>query len=233
MGYRELAREIRDAYNRLKKDAVCKDYSIAWNQELETAEISVENDGGFKAIIIGNTRNMSKSRGYMYLFYTNDRKVPFPSVKEIKHRLKIVANRGVLTDKDADYFDWEEYGSLEEQRIYFSEIIKREIKAERVEEREYEGEELEFTDAMMERIDEVDNAVYQMCLTLLELKNEKEYEKQFPWDVGILEEIKESAIQILEKRQYQVCNPFIKDQDGKREFCGLESCGRTECVRHP
>ena len=101
---------------------------IIWNQKLKTAEISVVNDAGFKAIIIGSTQNLTTSRGYMYLFYTNDSKVLFPSVKEIIRRLKIVASGERLTDQDAEYFDWEEYGSLEMQRIYFSEIIKREAK---------------------------------------------------------------------------------------------------------
>ena len=48
--------------------------------------------------------------------------------KELERRLKIVASGERLTDQDAEYFDWEEYGSLEMQRIYFSEIIKREAK---------------------------------------------------------------------------------------------------------
>ena len=52
----------------------------------------------------------------------------YSSVKEIIRRLKIVASGERLTDQDAEYFDWEEYGSLEMQRIYFSEIIKREAK---------------------------------------------------------------------------------------------------------
>lgn len=68
--------------------------------------------------------------------------------------MKIVVNRGILTDKDADYFDCEEYGSLEMQRIYFTEIIK-------------------------------------------------------------------------------VCNPFIEDEEEGRKFCELDSCGLTECARHP
>lgn len=84
---------------------------------------------------------------------------------------------------------------------------------------------------MMERADEVDNAVYRMCMTLLELENEKDYEERFPWNVGILEEIKESAIRILNKNQYKVCNPFIEEED--RKFRGLDSCGLTECTRHP
>lgn len=123
MNYKEFAREIRTGYNDLKKDTVYKLYNVTWNDELGTSEITVENDAEFKAIIIGNTRGMSRSRGYMYLFYTNDRSVPFPTIKEIERRLKIVANKEILVDEDASYHDWKEYGSLEKQREYFSEII--------------------------------------------------------------------------------------------------------------
>lgn len=128
MGYRELAVKIKNGYSSLKREPVFKCLDIIWNQKLKTAEISVVNDAGFKAIIIGSTQNLTTSRGYMYLFYTNDSKVLFPSVKEIIRRLKIVASGERLTDQDAEYFDWEEYGSLEMQRIYFFEIIKREAK---------------------------------------------------------------------------------------------------------
>lgn len=123
MGYRELAVKIKNGYSSLKREPVFKCLDIIWNQKLKTAEISVVNDAGFKAIIIGSTQNLTTSRGYMYLFYTNDSKVLFPSVKEIIRRLKIVASGERLTDQDAEYFDWEAYGSLEMQRIYFSEII--------------------------------------------------------------------------------------------------------------
>ena len=128
MGYRELAVKIKNGYSSLKREPVFKCLDIIWNQKLKTAEISVVYDAVFKAIIIGSTQNLTTSRGYMYLFYTNDSKVLFPSVKEIIRRLKIVASGERLTDQDAEYFDWEEYGSLEMQRIYFSEIIKREAK---------------------------------------------------------------------------------------------------------
>ena len=128
MGYRELAVKIKNGYSSLKREPVFKCLDIIWHQKLKTAEISVVNDAEFKVIIIGSTQNLTTSRGYMYLFYTNDSKVLFPSVKEIIRRLKIVASGERLTDQDAEYFDWEEYGSLEMQRIYFSEIIKREAK---------------------------------------------------------------------------------------------------------
>ena len=127
MSYKELARKIKAAYEDLKKDTIYKIYNITWNDELETSEITVENDSGFRAIIIGNTNGGKKSRGYMYLFYTNDDNVSFPTIKEIERRLKIVAAKEVLTGDDVSYYDWEEYGTLKKQREYFSEIILKEI----------------------------------------------------------------------------------------------------------
>lgn len=123
MNYNKLAKDIRSGYEELKKDETNKLFYVQWNDKLKTSEITVENDVGFKAIIIGNTSGISKSRGYMYLFYTNDNNIPFPTAKEIERRLKVVANKEVLTDNDADYFDWDEYESLEKQREYFSEVV--------------------------------------------------------------------------------------------------------------
>ena len=123
MSYKKLAKKIRAGYNSLRKDTVSKQYNVTWNNELQTAEIAVENDAGFKAIIIGNVRNKKGARGYMYLFYTNDSTVPFPSTAEIERRLQIVADKRILAEKDVSYHDWPEYGSLEKQREYFSEIV--------------------------------------------------------------------------------------------------------------
>lgn len=120
MSYTKLARAIKRGYNELKKDTLYKLYYITQ----ESQEITVENDAGFKAIIIGNTSGGAASRGYMYLFYSNDDDVRFPTIKEIERRLRIVAKQEELVDEDVSYFDWEEYGSLKKQREYFSEIIK-------------------------------------------------------------------------------------------------------------
>lgn len=114
---------IRAARKELKQNEVYKLFNVIWNNDLGESEITVENDAGFRAIIIGNTSGIKKSRGYMYLFYTNNDTESFPTIKEIEHRLRVVANQEILTDKNANYFDWEQYGSLEEQRKYFSEII--------------------------------------------------------------------------------------------------------------
>ena len=40
---------------------------------------------------------------------------------------RLRGNKDILTEDDASYYDWDEYGSLEKQREYFSEIIKQEI----------------------------------------------------------------------------------------------------------
>lgn len=129
MTYTELARKIKNAYKELGKDEVYKLYNVMWNDELDISEITVGNDVGFRAVIIGNTSGVTESRGYMYLFYTNDDSEVFPTVRELARRLKAVAAQEVLTDENADYFDWEEYGSLEKQREYFSEIILRALKS--------------------------------------------------------------------------------------------------------
>lgn len=129
MTYTELARKIKNAYKELGKDEVYKLYNVMWNDELDISEITVGNDVGFRAVIIGNTSGVTESRGYMYLFYTNDDSEVFPTVRELACRLKAVAAQEVLTDENADYFDWEEYGSLEKQREYFSEIILKALKS--------------------------------------------------------------------------------------------------------
>lgn len=128
MTYLELARKIKSAYKELKQNEAYKLFNVIWNNDLGESEITVENDAGFRAIIIGNTSGVKKSRGYKYLFYTNDDTELFPTIKEIEHRLKVVANQEILTDKNAGYFDWKQYGSLEEQRKYFSEIILNTMK---------------------------------------------------------------------------------------------------------
>lgn len=129
MTYTELARKIKNAYKELRKDEVCKLYNVMWNDELDTSEITVENDVGFRAVIIGNTSGIKRSRGYMYLFYTNDDSEVFPTIRELARRLKAIATQEVLTDENADYFDWKEYGSLEKQREYFSEIVLKALKS--------------------------------------------------------------------------------------------------------
>lgn len=128
MTYTELARKIKNAYKELGKDEVYKLYNVMWNDDLDISGITVENDAGFRAVIIGNTSG-TESRGYMYLFYTNDDSEVFPTVRKLARRLKAVAAQEVLTDENADYFDWEEYGSLEKQRAYFSEIVLKALKS--------------------------------------------------------------------------------------------------------
>lgn len=122
-----LATKIRESYDYLKRNPINKEIRVTWNQHIGTgiSEISVVNDAGFKAIIIGDTRNVKESRGYMYLFYSNDDTEKFPSISEILRRLQIVANKEILSDSTVAYHDWQEYGSLEKQREYFAEIINR------------------------------------------------------------------------------------------------------------
>lgn len=124
---RETATRIKSAYDDLKKDDIYKEYRVQWNNHIGSGipEITVINDAGFRAILIGDVRNAKDSRGYMYLFYTNDENVKFPSITEITRRLQIIANEEVLEGDTVAYYDWPEYGSLKKQRKYFAEIVNR------------------------------------------------------------------------------------------------------------
>lgn len=53
MTYLELARKIKSAYKELKQNEAYKLFNVIWNNDLGESEITVENDAGFRAIIIG------------------------------------------------------------------------------------------------------------------------------------------------------------------------------------
>lgn len=55
MNYLELARMIKSAYKELKQNEVYKLFNVIWNMTLRNQK-SLENDAGFRAIIIGNQK---------------------------------------------------------------------------------------------------------------------------------------------------------------------------------
>ena len=94
-------------------------------------------------------------------------------------------------------------------------------------------EELEFTEKMLERSDELDQAVYQMCLTFLQLSMEMDIQEEFPWDIAILQDIRDYVIQVLRKHKYTVCDPYIEqDQSQKSKFCEIKECRKEKCNLH-
>lgn len=89
--------------------------------------------------------------------------------------------------------------------------------------------EIELTDRMVERADELDNAVYDMLITLLQLEGE-EIEREFPWNIAIIREILDYIISVLEREGKSVCNPYIT-HIGKQDYlCTLSECGCSKCV---
>lgn len=64
----------------------------------------------------------------MYLYYNNtSKRNSYPSIKEIARLLEDVFNKTSLETGEgkAEYYNWEQYGNLDLQRKYFSEIISR------------------------------------------------------------------------------------------------------------
>ena len=94
---------------------------------------------------------------------------------------------------------------------------------------------LKFTDAMIDRIDAMDQAVYQMCLAFLQIDCEKDdLEEFFPWNAAIIQEIYDLTVSVLRKHQYQVCDPsIIRDKEHGDCFCHISECGYQRCNLHP
>lgn len=69
-----------------------------------------------------------------------------------------------------------------------------------------ETEELEISQRMSERADDIDNATYRYLAKLLEL-NEGDSEEKFPWNIEILRKVFDSTVSALQEYGYAVCNP--------------------------
>lgn len=119
-----LAKKISRAGNIIAKDSIDKIYYLEPGVK---DSICVVSDSGFESIVIGNTSSRD-SRGYMYLYSNNTpKRNSYPNVKELTQLLEDVLNKKPLETGEgkAAYFNWEQYGSLELQREYFSEIVAR------------------------------------------------------------------------------------------------------------
>lgn len=74
------------------------------------------------------------------------------------------------------------------------------------------GEKLEFTDEQIERVDEVENAVFHMCETLTE-------EEYLEWDISYVGEIADAACQILADHGFKIRYPaIVTDYNGDQKI---------------
>lgn len=88
-----------------------------------------------------------------------------------------------------------------------------------------EKKEVEMTERMVERADELENAVYDMLLTFLQLDSEQT-EEEFPWNIEIIREVLELVYSVLVRSGKPVCNPYISDGSYR---CTLRECGCRKC----
>lgn len=117
-----LAEKIAKAGKIIAGDSISKDYLVFHNLR---GEITVTSDSGFEAILIGNAERGSRD-GFMYLFFKNTpQRNSYPSVYEIAALLRLVVLGKRLPEGEgkAAYHDWEEYGGMERQLRYFSELV--------------------------------------------------------------------------------------------------------------
>ena len=92
-----------------------------------------------------------------------------------------------------------------------------------------ETEELEISQRMSERADDIDNATYRYLAELLEL-NEGDPEEKFPWNIEILRKVFDSAVSTLQEYGYAVCNPYVATSESGRQYrCTLSECGCGNC----
>ena len=85
-----------------------------------------------------------------------------------------------------------------------------------------------LNDAMINRADEIDNAAYQYFMTLLGI-DEKEAEELFPWDICILRQLLDTAVDLLSERGLSVCNPAVITEGKATRLCNLTDCGCKAC----
>ncbi|CUP97906.1 Uncharacterised protein [uncultured Flavonifractor sp.] len=117
-----LAEKIAKAGKIIAGDSINKNYLVFHNLR---GEITVTSDSGFEAILIGNTERGSRD-GFMYLFFKNTaQQNSYPSVDKIAASLRQVVLEKRLPEGEgkATYHDWKEYGGMERQLRYFSELV--------------------------------------------------------------------------------------------------------------
>lgn len=89
--------------------------------------------------------------------------------------------------------------------------------------------EVELNDLMIARADVLDNCIYQMILTVLEIKPE-DAEKELPWDVSLIREVIYAVTDVLAQHGKYGCDPYVEHKEGKAYLCSLKDCGCKVCT---
>jgi len=117
-----LAAMISKAGCIVSKDPIKKDLIIG---DGYAHSIIVRSDSGYEAIYIGNLEG-GNTDGYMCLYTNNTpKRNSFPDKNVIAELLEKVLKKKKLEvgEGKAAYYDWEEFGGMEKQLTYFSEIV--------------------------------------------------------------------------------------------------------------
>lgn len=118
----KLAKRISLAGKEIARDEINKEIQVVHGVH---GEVIVFSDGGYEAIMIGEM-TLDKGNGFMYLFHRNTpTRNSFPSAKKIAALLRQVVLKHRLPEGDgaANYHDWPEYGGMDQQICYYSDLV--------------------------------------------------------------------------------------------------------------
>lgn len=118
----KLAKKISRAGKEIARDEINKEFQVVHGIH---GEISVISDSGFEAVMIGDVAP-GNGNGFMYLFHKNTPiRNSFPSAEKIAALLRQVVLKHRLPEGEgaAAYHDWPEYGGMDRQICYYSELV--------------------------------------------------------------------------------------------------------------
>lgn len=74
--------------------------------------------------------------------------------------------------------------------------------------------ELTFTDQQIERLDTIDNTIYQALLILLEKTPD-----ELPWNMEVIEDVTEAISKVCESKGYHMRWPaIVTDKHGRKTY---------------
>lgn len=91
-----------------------------------------------------------------------------------------------------------------------------------------EYQETELNEGMIERLNEIEHAVYDLLLCLLQIEP-SQAEKEFPWNLEIIREVLSLAIEVLGNYGKAVCNPYRATSGERSYLCMPIECGCEKC----
>lgn len=87
----------------------------------------------------------------------------------------------------------------------------------------------ELNSKQIEQLDEIENAVYEMLCRIQGYDvNDEDIDEKFPWDISVIREVLDVAVETLNEHDYPVCDPYMENDvnciDLDCPSCNCKSC---------